>query len=94
LVRFCHERGIHVIAHSPLSVPGLLAEPVLADITDETGLTPAGVVLAWNFTRGVVPIPSSTTTSHVVGNLAAAGRRLDAETCDRIDMLRRPEFER
>jgi alcohol dehydrogenase (NADP+) len=66
----------------------------LADIADETGLTPAGVVLAWNATRGVVSIPSSTTASHIVGNLAAAGRRLDAETCNRIEALRRPDFER
>ena len=94
LVAFCHERGIRVVAHSPLSAPGLLDEPVLADIADQTGLTPAGVVLAWNATRGVVPIPSSTTTSHIVGNLAAAGRRLDAETCTRIEALRRPDFER
>ena len=94
LVAFCHERGIRVVAHSPLSAPGLLAEPLLAEIADSTGLTPAGVVLAWNVTRGVVPIPSSTTPAHVVANLAAAGKRLDAETCARIDGLREPDFER
>ena len=94
LVAFCHDRGIRVIAHSPLSAPGLLDEPVLAEIADTTDLTPAGVVLAWNVTRGVVPIPSSTTPAHIVGNLAAAGRRLDAEACARIDALRRPDFER
>ncbi|MDS0222338.1 aldo/keto reductase [Haloarcula sp. S1AR25-5A] len=94
LVAFCHERGIRVIAHSPLSAPGLLDEPVLAEIAEANGLTPAGVVLAWNVTRGVVPIPSSTTPAHVVGNLAAAGQRLDAEDCARIEALRRPGFER
>jgi len=94
MVLFCHERGIRVVAHSPLSAPGLLAEHMLAEIADANGLTPAGVVLAWNVTRGVVPIPSSTTQSHVVSNLAAAGRRLDAEACDRIETLRKPDFER
>jgi len=94
LVEYCHERGIRVVAHSPLSAPGLLEEPLLADIADATGLSPAGVVLAWNVTRGVVPIPSSTTPAHVVGNLAAAGQRLDAEACARIDDLERPDFER
>jgi alcohol dehydrogenase (NADP+) len=94
LVAFCHERGIRVVAHSPLSAPGLLEEPVLTEIGDSQGLTPAGVVLAWNVTQGVVPIPSSTTPAHIVGNLGAAGERLDTETCARIDGLRRPGFER
>jgi len=94
LVEFCHERGIRVVAHSPLSAPGLLDEPVLTEIAESTGLSPAGVVLAWNVTQGVVPIPSSTTPAHVTENLAAAGERLDAEACARIDTLRQPDFER
>jgi alcohol dehydrogenase (NADP+) len=94
LVTFCHERGIRVVAHSPLSAPGLLEEPVLATVGDRYGLSPAGVVLAWNVTRGVVPIPSSTTPSHVVENRRAASVRLSPEECDRIDGLRQPDFER
>ncbi|WP_181692086.1 aldo/keto reductase [Natronomonas sp. LN261] len=94
LVSFCHDRGIRVVAHSPLSAPGLLEEPVLAEIGADHGLSPAGVVLAWNVTSGVVPIPSSTTPEHVVANLAAAATRLTAEECARIGSLRRPDFER
>ena len=58
------------------------------------GPSPAGVVTAWNVTRGVVPIPSSTTRSHIVSNLASAAERLSPEACDRIDGLRDPNFER
>jgi alcohol dehydrogenase (NADP+) len=94
LVEFCHERGIRVIAHSPLSAPGLLEEPVVRDIGSERNLSPAGVVLAWNVTQGVVPIPSSTTPEHIVDNLSAASRRLTDDDCARLDGLRRPEFER
>ncbi|AQL42933.1 alcohol dehydrogenase [Halorientalis sp. IM1011] len=94
LVDFCHERGIRVIAHSPLSAPGLLSEPVLDEIAADRGLSPAAVVLAWNVTEGVVPIPSSNDAAHVVANLAAAGERLDAEARNRIATLEDPEFER
>ena len=94
LVRFCHDRGIRVVAHSPLSAPGLLEEPRLASIADDRGLSPAGVVLAWNVTRGVVPIPSSNTPEHVVSNLAAAATRLSPEELSRIDSLQDPSFER
>ena len=94
LVEFCHERGIRVIAHSPLSAPGLLDEPVLDEIAAEHGYSPAAVVLAWNVTDGVVPIPASNDAAHVVANLAAAGERLDAEARARIATLEEPEFER
>jgi diketogulonate reductase-like aldo/keto reductase/predicted dehydrogenase len=94
LVSVCHDRGIRVVAHSPLSAPGLLDEPVLTEIGDEHGLSPAGVVVAWNVTQHVVPIPSSTTQSHIVSNLAAAAERLRHGEIDRIDSLRQPGFER
>jgi alcohol dehydrogenase (NADP+) len=94
LVSFCHERGIRVVAHSPLSAPGLIEERILAEIGDEHGLSPAGVVLAWNATQHVVPIPSSTTLSHIVSNLAAAGHRLRPAEIERIASLRKPDFER
>ena len=94
LVEFCHERGIRVVAHSPLSAPGLLDEPVLDAIGTERGLSPAEVVVAWNASRGVVPIPSSTSGSHVVSNLAAGSVRLTADETARVDALRDPDFER
>ncbi|MDZ5812465.1 aldo/keto reductase [Halorubrum sp. AD140] len=94
LVSFCHERGIRVVAHSPLSAPGLLDEPELDAVAADRGLSPAEVVIAWNATRGVVPIPSSTAESHVVSNLAAGSVRLTADEVDRIDALRDPDFER
>jgi alcohol dehydrogenase (NADP+) len=94
LVEFCHDRGIRVIAHSPLSAPGLLSEPVLEQVAAQRDCSPAEVVVAWNVTTGVVPIPSSTDPDHVVGNLAAAGMRLDDGECERIATLEDPEFER
>jgi alcohol dehydrogenase (NADP+) len=94
LVSFCHERGIRVVAHSPLSAPGLLTEPVVESIAADRSLSPAAVILAWNVTRGVVPIPSSNTPDHVVDNLAAAAVRLSAADCARLEDLRDPAFER
>jgi alcohol dehydrogenase (NADP+) len=94
LVAACHERGIRVLAHSPLSAPGLLSEPVLTDIAETHGVSPAAVVLAWQVGRGVVPIPSSNDTDHIVDNLAAARLRLSAAERERVAALADPEFER
>ena len=94
LVAACHDRGVRVIAHSPLSAPGLLAEPVLAAVGEEHDLSPAQVALAWQVTRGVVPIPASNEPPHVVANVAAAGRRLPPAAMARIDDLAGTEFDR
>lgn len=94
LIRACHERGIRVMAHSPLSAPGLLEEPTVSAIADRHGVSPAAVVLAWNVERSVVPIPSSIDPDHIVGNLAAARIELSGEDKKRIAALEEPEFER
>lgn len=94
LIRACHERGIRVMAHSPLSAPGLLDEPILAVVAERHGVSPAAVVLAWNVERGVVPIPSSITSDHIVANLAAARLRLTDGDRERIAALEDQEFER
>lgn len=94
LVAACHERGIRVMAHSPLSAPGLLSEPVLREIAENHGVGPAAVVLAWQVERGVVPIPSSNDSDHIVDNLAAARLRLSESERERVAGLANPEFER
>jgi alcohol dehydrogenase (NADP+) len=94
LVAACHERGIRVIAHSPLSAPGLLSEPDLEAIAADREVTPAAIALAWQVDRGVVPIPSSTDREHLVANLAAARISLTDRERARIDGLADPEFER
>ncbi|HKJ59110.1 MAG TPA: aldo/keto reductase [Halobacteriales archaeon] len=94
LVEYCHERGIRVVAHSPLSAPGLLDELAIAEIADAHDATPAQVVLAWNVASGVVPIPSSVDRDHVVENAAAAGLRLTDDERARIDGLADADFQR
>ncbi|MFC7098161.1 aldo/keto reductase [Halobaculum marinum] len=94
LVEWCHERGIRVVAHSPLSAPGLLDDPVICEVSAELGRSPAATVLAWNVGDGVVPIPSSVDPEHVVDNLAAARTDLTADQRARLDALADPEFER
>ncbi|MGM0399196.1 MAG: aldo/keto reductase, partial [Halobacteriota archaeon] len=94
LVETCHDLGIRVVAHSPLSAPGLLEDPVLLDVAETHDSTPAQVVLAWNRARGVVPIPASNDRDHIVENLAAARITLDAAERARIDALEDPTFER
>ncbi len=94
LVDYCQAQGLRVMAHSPLSAPGLLDEPVLREVADAHGVTPAQVVLRWNVERGVVPIPSSTDPAHIATNLDVFRFALSDCEMARIDALRRPDFDR
>jgi len=68
LVAWCETHDIQVMAHSPLSAPGLLHDPLLTTLAQRYGKSPAQIVLRWNVQQGVVPIPSSTERSHIVEN--------------------------
>lgn len=65
LVARCEERGIPVLAHSPLGGPARVArlrrDPVLTEVAVGHGVTPAQVALAWLLARSpvLVPIPGA-----------------------------------
>ncbi|MDZ7704875.1 MAG: aldo/keto reductase, partial [Trueperaceae bacterium] len=87
LVDFCHENNIRVMAYSPLAAPGLLDDPIIVDIAEKHGCTPAQVVLAWNLAQGIVPIPSSTSRAHLSANLDVFGVELDDDDRERMGGL-------
>ena len=77
LLPWCRERGIPVMAYSPLeSTPveqrPLLARPQLAEVARRHGVTPAQVALAWLLRQdGVVTIPKAVQPAHLRANRAA-----------------------
>jgi len=80
-------RGLQLLAHSPLSSPGLLAEPRLRELAARLGRTPAQIVLRWNLEKGLVPLPSSTDPAHIAENLRAVDLALDAAAVEAVDSL-------
>ncbi|HJC29672.1 MAG TPA: aldo/keto reductase [Candidatus Dietzia intestinipullorum] len=84
------ERGILVEAWSPLGQGGeVLTEPVITNIAEGHGCTPAQVVLAWHLARGVIPIPRSSSPEHQRSNLAAADITLYGAEVEAITALGR-----
>jgi len=73
LLDYCRYKEIHVTAYSPLgSSEGrnqLLEEPVISEISERTGQTPAQIVLAWNLHRGCSVLPKSRDPKHIKQNL-------------------------
>lgn len=79
-VAFCRERGITLIAHSPLSGSSATGHPAVEQVAAALSCTPAQVVLRWLIDRGFVTLASSTNPDHIRENLAAADVELDAAT--------------
>jgi diketogulonate reductase-like aldo/keto reductase len=80
LLPWCAQRGIAVMAYSPLDEGRLASHPAVRTIAQRLGRTPAQVALAWLLGNpGIVSIPKASTAEHVRANRAAADVSLDDE---------------
>ena len=72
LMPWCQQRGMPVMAYSPLGSASLLHDPTLAHIGAAHGCSAAAVALAWAIRSGnVIAIPESGLAEHVRENAAA-----------------------
>lgn len=77
---FHAEHGIVTESWSPLaSGKRVLDDPVIGQIAQQRGATPAQVVIAWHLALGLVVLPKSVTPSRIVENLAATDLTLGAD---------------
>jgi diketogulonate reductase-like aldo/keto reductase len=86
-VAWCRERGICLMAHSPLSALGEAERLKLAELAELHRRSPAQIVLRWHLQRGLVPLPSSTDPVHIAENLGALGFALAAAAMAAVDSL-------
>ncbi|MFJ4157588.1 aldo/keto reductase [Pseudomonas sp. NPDC089752] len=87
LLPWSRQRALPIMAYCPLAQAGrLLQHPVLGEIAERHGATPAQVSLAW-VTRddGVIAIPKAVAPEHVRLNAAAGALTLSSEELRAID---------
>jgi diketogulonate reductase-like aldo/keto reductase len=87
LLPWCQERGLPIMAYSPIEQARMLNHPALRNIAARhPGATPAQVALAWLLTReGVIAIPRAGMPAHVVENRNALDLRLTAQDLADLD---------
>lgn len=86
LLPWCRERGIPVMAYSPIEQGRLLDDPTLRAVASRHGATPAQAALAWVIRNdGVVAVPKAATPAHVRENRAALEVRLTADDLEALD---------
>jgi diketogulonate reductase-like aldo/keto reductase len=81
LLPWCQQRGIPIMAYSPIGHSGaekkeLLENRTVKLIAKRHGATPAQVAVAWLLQRGLVAIPKASSPDHVRGNRAALDLKL------------------
>ncbi|MQA07285.1 MAG: aldo/keto reductase [Pseudonocardiaceae bacterium] len=86
LLPWCAQRGLPVMAYSPIEQGRLLKDPVLRGVAERHGATPAQIALAWVLRHhGVCAIPKAATPEHVEENHAALNIRLSGEDLAELD---------
>jgi diketogulonate reductase-like aldo/keto reductase len=77
LIPWCRERGIPIMAYSPIEQGRILKNRTLLDVAARHGATAAQVALAWLLRQeGMIVIPKATNPQHARENRAAADLHL------------------
>ena len=86
LLPWCRQRGIPVMAYSPIEQGRLLNDATLKVIAKERNMTTAQVAIAWLLHQpDIIVIPKSSNISHVEQNYATLKLELTESELDRLD---------
>lgn len=84
---FCKKEGIQLEAWSPLKKGVLLSEPVIMEIAEKHGKSPAQVILRWDLQNEVITIPKSIKEHRIIQNSQVFDFELTEEDMARISAL-------
>jgi diketogulonate reductase-like aldo/keto reductase len=91
LLPWQRERGVPLMAYSPIDQGALAEDDGLAELAARLGVTAAQLALAAVIARpGVAAIPKAVRSAHLRENMAAAELKLDAATLEELDRLHPP----
>jgi diketogulonate reductase-like aldo/keto reductase len=91
LLPWLRERGVPVMAYSPLEQGRLLQHRDLLQFAQRRGMTAAQAALAWLLARDdVIAIPKTATPARLAENLTAPAQPLDAAALAELDRLFAP----
>jgi len=87
LVSYCRDKGIVVVAYSPLTQGRRLNDKTIVALAEKYGKTPAQIVLRWGLQKGLVVIPKSDREARIIENKQIFGWEISKEDCEVIDEL-------
>ena len=91
LLPWLGERGVPLMAYSPIEQGRLLRHRGLVDFAGRRGMTAAQAALAWLLAKdGVIAIPKTASQARLAENLEALAHPLDAAALAELDQLFAP----
>lgn len=91
-VNFCFKQNIAVQAWSPLGRGGLTHHPLLIELGEKYGVSPALIALRWSLQHGFIPVVKALDAKHMKSNLEAFGLTLEDEDMTRLDTMQQVAF--
>ena len=91
-VNFCFKQNIAVQAWSPLGRGGLTHHPLLIELGEKYGVSPALIALRWSLQHGFIPVVKALDAEHMKSNLDAFGLTLEDEDMARLDTMQQVAF--
>jgi 2,5-diketo-D-gluconate reductase A len=91
VARYGEEHGIATEAWAPIAQGKVLDDPVIGEIAEKLGRTPAQVVLRWHTQHGYIVFPKSVTPERIRENFELFDFELEPGDAEAIDALDRGE---
>ncbi len=91
-VNFCFKQNIAVQAWSPLGRGALTHHPLLIELGEKYGVSPALIALRWSLQHGFIPVVKALDAEHMKSNLDAFGLTLEDEDMTRLDTMQQVAF--
>lgn len=91
-VNFCFKQNIAVQAWSPLGRGGLTHHPLLIELGEKYGVSPALIALRWSLQHGFIPVVKALDAEHMKSNLKAFDIVLKDEDMARLDTMQQVAF--
>ena len=91
-VNFCFKQNIAVQAWSPLGRGGLTHHPLLIELGEKYGVSPALIALRWSLQHGFIPVVKALDAEHMKSNLDVFGLTLEDEDMTRLDTMQQVAF--
>ncbi|MEP7070734.1 MAG: aldo/keto reductase [Usitatibacter sp.] len=87
LLPWCEERGVQVMAYSPLDEGRLVRHPAIDAVAKRLGVSAGEVAIAWLLRKpGVMTIPKAASLDHVRANRRAADLVLDDAALETLEL--------
>lgn len=83
-VQYCQERGILVQAWSPIGRRRVLEEPLVRELAEKYGVSPAQICLKFAVQRGILPLPKSSSPERMRENMDLFSFEMEKEDIWRL----------